>query len=397
MRRSATLVACVLAVATTTAAQPAARRPPAPAPIRPVVVPPLVGLTATGSHVPTRGFVDDVVTTDGGRLVVVITDGAELVEARVLGADGTAQATVPLGAVAPAVRRLYLRGDRLIVVADADEGAPVTAAVLGLDGKVVKQHAAATELFVRAVDGTDALIAVTRAPGKKGVVHKVTVLDLVTGKPVKKRGGQLTLGPDGRDGKLDFTPAYWLDDQTVAVGLKGGVWRKPADQRSPDTDAAYDLIAGRWLRDQPIADVVGHKRRLEVLRTAPAEPVFARVKEDLSAVEVWRDGVPAALALDQPFELYDPTSLGYAWRGDRLWIGLKVDPVNPPAVARKKADPEYLDLFEVDGARAVRRARLLAPRQKLRWGFAGDALWVMDRNVGFDRGSKSVRFFALTR
>ena len=72
-----------------------------------------------------------------------------------------------------------------------------------------------------------------------------------------------------------------------------------------------------------------------------------------------------------------------------------VDPVNPAAVARKKADPEYLDVFELDGSRAVRRARILAVKKKLTWGWAGDTLWVLEKNVGFARGGKALRLFHL--
>ena len=42
------------------------------------------------------------------------------------------------------------------------------------------------------------------------------------------------------------------------------------------------------------------------------------------------------------------------------WLVLKMDPVNAEAVARKKADPEYLDVFRVDGTgKAVRKGRVL--------------------------------------
>jgi hypothetical protein len=64
-------------------------------------------------------------------------------------------------------------------------------------------------------------------------------------------------------------------------------------------------------------------------------------------------------------------------------------------VARKKADAEYLDLFEVDGDHAVRRARIFAPKKKLTWGWFGDALWVLETNVGFGRGGKALRLYRL--
>ena len=99
--------------------------------------------------------------------------------------------------------------------------------------------------------------------------------------------------------------------------------------------------------------------------------------------------------LDPPLATYDPSTARVAMRGDRVWISLVVDPVNPAAVARKKADPEYMDLFEVDGGRAVRKARIFAAKKKLTWGWSGDTLWVLEKNLGFGRGGKALRFYRL--
>src|SRR5207237_2510868 len=90
------------------------------------------------------------------------------------------------------------------------------------------------------------------------------------------------------------------------------------------------------------------------------ERVFVNVPGD-GTLELWRDGAVSAITFDPPLETYDASTARVAMRGDRVWLSLMVDPVNPAAVARKKADPEYFDLFEVDGARAARRGRSYAP------------------------------------
>lgn len=392
------------AVVSTAIAQPAGTRPAPPAPKRPPPPriektpppPPLVGLAAQGAFAPARGFLDDVIATDGARLGVVVTDGASQVEVQVISTvDAGELARFDVAAIAPAVRRFYLLGDDVFVVADADDGVPVAGTLLGKDAKVKKAHKPATDLFVRPVAGQPAVIAYTFDPkARGGVVHQIEAFDLLKGKKLTKKPGRLVLGKDGRDSKLDFTPAYFIEDQTVAVGTRGGVWRKKEDQRSPDTAAAWDLLAGTWVKDEPITDLLGRARQLEVM-TEHRRGLFARMKEDNSTVEVWRDGVARELTLDQPLAVYVAASLAYASRDDKLWLSLMVDPVNAPAVARKKADPEYLDLFEVDGDRAVRKARIHAPKKKLRWGWVGDRLWVMEKNVGFDRGSKLLTLYAL--
>lgn len=358
----------------------------------------VVGLEAKGAFAPERGFIDDVVTADAERLGIVVTDGAEQVEIQIISnQDGGEIARLDVAAVAPAVRRFYLLGDRVFVVGDADDQAKVPAVLIGLDGKVVKAHKPATDHHLIPYAGADAVVSYTLdGKARGGILHQVEAFDLLTGKKLTRKPGRLLVGKDGRDAKLDFEPAYFTDGMTVAVGSRGGVWRKKEDQRSPDTAAAWNLLTGAWIRDEPITDLLGRARHLEVM-TEHRSALFARMKEDHSTVEVWRDGVARAITLDQSLATYDLATLAYGKKGDALWLSLMVDPVNAPAVARKKADPEYLDLFEVTGDRAVRRARIFAPKKKLRWGWVGERLWVMEKNIGFDRGSKLLTLYGQTQ
>jgi hypothetical protein len=388
--------ALTMSIAVVAHAQPAKKpAPKAPPKIEKAAPPPnVVGLEAKGGFAPERGFIDDVVFTDGKRLGIVVTDGAAETEIQVISIEDAGElARVNVAAFAPQVRRFYILGEQLFVVADGEEGTAVTATLVGFDGKVVKTHKAATDHTLMPYNGADAVYTYTRTPQRTGgIVHSVDVFDLLKGKKLTKKPGKLTLGKDGRDAKIDFTPAYFTDGWTVAAGTRGGVWRKKEDSRSPDTAASYNLLTGKWIKDEPIADLLNRAKHLEIM-TEHKVALFARMKDDLSTVEIWRDGVARPVTLDQPLEVYDPASLQYGTAGDKLWISMTVDPVNPAAVQRQKADPEYLDLFEVDGDRAVRRARVLSPKKKLRWGWVGDRLWVMERNIGFDRGSKVLTLY----
>jgi hypothetical protein len=369
----------------------------APAKIMPPAPPAeLVGMTQTGELLPDRGFIDDPVASDGRQLAVIVTDGSALAEVRVLGNDGVSHAKLDLTPISPTVRRMYLLGTRIFIVADDPAGGPVNAALVELGGKVVRRHAKASDIALRQVDGKDVVVAYTRGLTRAGEQHQITLFDPVSAKRVARRGGKLLIGLDGKEAKLDFRVDYWLDDHTVAAGLRGGVWRKREDQRAPDTYAMYDLVTSKWVKDEPIKDLHAHARRLEVLMAHPGERTFVHVPGDGSDLQLWRDGAPTSIALDPPLATYDPATARVVMRGDRAWISLVVDPVNPAAVARKKADAEYLDLFEVDGNRAVRRARILTAKKKLVWGWAGDALWVLEKNVGFGRGGKALRFYRLT-
>lgn len=371
---------------------------PRPGPSKIVPPPPpveLVGLTQTASLTPERGFVDDPIASDGTNLAVIVTDSGSLAELRVLAPDGASRATVNLSTIMPTVRRLYFTGGHIFAVADDPGGGPVTGALIGLDGKVIRRHARATDLTLRTIGGKDTVVAYTRTTAGAGEQHQIALFDPVSAKKIAKRGGKVVLGAGGRDTKLDLRVDYWLDDHTIAVGLHGGKWRKSEDQRSPDTQATYDLVNGKWIKDEPIPNLLAHAQRLEKLVAHSGDRVFVHVPTDGSDLEVWRDGVATPIVLDPPLATYDPASIQWATRGDRVWFSLTVDPVNPAAVARQKADPEYLDLFEVDGSRAVRRARIYAPKKKLAWGWAGETLWVLEKNVGFSRGGKSLRLFRL--
>jgi len=376
----------------------AVAQPKQPAPPKIVKDPPppaLVGLTRAAELRPGRGFIDDAVTVVDGRLLVLARDGAGGIALRSLSAtDGTEVAPVELTTVAPEAVQVTPVGDRLFVVYGAE--GPRPGVLLEATGQVVRVHKPATALAVRTIAGKPAVVAYTHdEQAKAGELHQVQVFDLVSGKKIAKKGGKLVLGTDHRDAKLDFKPIYFVDDLTVAVGVRGGVWRKQENQRSPDTWAAYDLVSNRWVKDEAIADPMGLARRQPVLAAHPGERVFARIAEDLSEVEAWRDGVVTNLQLDQPLEVYDPLSVQYAMRGDRLWVSLTVDPTNAPAVKRQKADPRYLDLFEVDGDRAVRKARILVQKQGVRWGWAGETWWLLEKSAGFSRGGSALQLYRL--
>ena len=119
----------------------------------------VIGLEAKGAFAPERGFIDDVVTADAARLGIVVTDGAAQVEIQIISNQDAGEiARLDVAAVAPAVRRFYLLGDRVFVVGDADDHANVAAALIGLDGKVVKAHKVATDHHLLPYKGADTVV-----------------------------------------------------------------------------------------------------------------------------------------------------------------------------------------------------------------------------------------------
>jgi hypothetical protein len=384
-------------------AKPAlAKRVPAkPSPANPAPV----GLTETFRFAPAAGFVDDPIGTDGTRVAFVVADTAGTAELHVVGLDGVEVAPpIDLAPVTLKPIALAFVGDRVLVIGGETDAQ--MAALIDLDGMDAKGKPLKSRIVYRtptanritALDraGKRVLALYTAEPIKTGIRHTIELRAAETGKRVGKVK-TLDVDGSGANAKLDFRTNHWIAGGTRVVGVKGGTWNKQEDQRSPDVEATYDLVAGKFVSTAAIPDPIAQRKRFNVLAAAGGVDAFARLKEDLSELELWRDGDKTVITLDQPLIYYgDPRrSLDYAPGPNGPWIALQIDPVNVEAVKKQKADVEYWDLYEVDAGKATRRARLPAGGQRLRFGWAGDRLWVVERNVGFDRGGKSLAFYSV--
>ena len=250
---------------------------------------------------------------------------------------------------------------------------------------------------------------------KTGVKHVVELIVLETGKRAAA-GKPFELDKDFHK-KLDFHVNHWSEGWTRVSGLKGGEWNKKDNQRGPDTEATYDLVSGKFVENKAIGNLVEQRKRHLMLADAAGQLDFIRMAWDNSAVHVWSRGMSRAIELDQSIQDYDPKSLQGVVNADgSAWLALKVDPVNAGAVGRKKADPEYLDIFRVNAGetKAVRKARIPAKDLRFKFGViaspgsAGarsdaDAsqrsidsyVWLLERSSGFDRGGRNITLYTI--
>jgi hypothetical protein len=129
------------------------------------------------------------------------------------------------------------------------------------------------------------------------------------------------------------------------------------------------------------------------------ESQFLAVSRDLKSLELLSQERHQPIALAQPFAHYDPKSLQYQATDDGVFFfTLKIDPVNAEAVARKKADPEYLDLYEyrIGDKKATRRARILmTSKRSISWRTTGEYWVLVPRLMGFSRGGKELQIYKL--
>ncbi|HUS29488.1 MAG TPA: hypothetical protein VMZ53_13335 [Kofleriaceae bacterium] len=377
--------------------------PPTPV-TKGAALPQTVGANEIMRLTPPAGFVDDVVAYENQRIAYIVADTSTKAELHVvqLGcakcAEEKKEIVVDLSPVTlrPISLRFVGQG-RIFVVGATEEGKQVGALV-----ELAKSPAApvykvgpAAHINVMKRDSAQRVVAHFADPTKKGVKHHVEVFvlesgkRLITSKPLELEGAH--------DKRIDLTVNHWADGWTRAIGTKGGEWVKKENQRSPDTEAVYDVVAGKYIENKPIGDLFEQRKRFQVLADANGQAEFLRMTPDNQSIQVWRGGAMKTVDLDQPLASYDPKSMqGLVNADGTAWIVLKVDPVNADAVARKKADPEYLDIFKLgaDG-KATRKARILAKGVRHRFGVVGDFFWLLERSTGFDRGGKALIVYSL--
>jgi hypothetical protein len=373
---------------------PAARTVPGKAPMTAINANQIMKLTAE------TGFVDDVLAYDNQRLAYVIADTSTKAELHVvqLGCvkcvEQKQEIIVDLSPVTLRPTSLRLVGQRAFVIGATEDGNQVAALVeLGQkSATAVYKLGPAAHISVITRDGAPRVAVHKTTATKTGTRHDVELVALDTGKRVAA-GKPFELDKDSNK-KLDFRVNHWTDGYTRAVGLKGGEWNKKENVRTPDSEATYDLIGGKIVETKAISDVVEQRKRFQTLADV-GQLDFIRMTWDNSAVQVWHHGVPRTIELDQPLASYDVTSLQGVVNADgSAWVAMEIDPVNAAAVARKKADPEYLDVFKVDAAgKGVRKARVPAKNLRFRFGTFDQYFWLLERSTGFDRGGRSITVY----
>ena len=367
--------------------------------------PPVVGATELVSIEPNTGlFVDDPVTSDAQRLAYVIADDTGKTELHVLTVATNQEAVVDLAPVTHHPAALHLVGDRVFVVGIDDDKPHAALVELAAHGKsrpagtVVYKLGPASQIAVITRAGKTRVALDRDTQTDAGTRHDVELVAIETGRRIAS-ARPFEVDSTGYDKQLDFRVNHWSDGMTLAYGIKGGAWDRKEDQRSPDTEATYDLVTGKIVAKKPIQDLFEQRKRFQVLAAAGGTVDFLRMKWNNSVVEIWHDGVKTDAVLDQPIATYAPKSLeGVVERDGSAWIALAVDPVNPAAVARKKADPEYVDVFHAgsDG-RAERVARVLAPGLHEQFGVMGhDRFWLLERSSGFARGGRKLTLYQLS-
>jgi hypothetical protein len=353
---------------------------------------------------PPEGYFDEAFALEPGgeRLYLVRTDGATFAKLEIVDlATGKTTGSFDLPKGQWAVERLEpLEGGKGVVVISREgtPEAPVLVAAL-IDGagkagaKVGPAHA-----FGRPNAHADMLLAFDRKLGahETDVTYTIAPYKLDTlaplGKPrsYKAVGGELKAPPFRL---LDFVDGYGR-----AVGEIPRAYVKKDDVREPPRMAALDTLTGKVGEEGAISDVMAWAQAGKLRARHPGRAMFAELNQDDAGVDVV-DAMgkkrPAELAV--PFTLYDPKSLTdqEGPEASAFYFGITVDPVNPDAVKRQKADLPMLDVYGSRGEGSPElRGRIFTPRA-VSWRAGYGKLVVLKRFKSFTRGGDELDVYKL--
>jgi hypothetical protein len=366
---------------------------------------PLKPLAPLQALKPADGYFDDAFALDtgGGRLYVIRTDGATFAKLEIVELEtGKTTSSFDLPTGQPAVDRLEPlpdgKGVVLIARAGTLEVPTLTATLIDAAGKVGAKVGPAQD-FGRPTTAPSLLVAFDRKPGAHAgdATYTITPYRLETlapeGKPrvYKTVGGELKTPPFRL---LDFVDGYGQ-----AVGERPRAYDKKSDVRQPPRMATLDTLTGKTGDEAEIADVLAWAQATNLRSRHPGRSVFAELNPDKPGVDVVNAmGQKQAVELAVPFATYEPKSLRdqQGPEAEAFYFTMAVDPVNPEAVKRQKADLPMLDVYGRLSTHElpVMRGRIFMPRE-VTWRAGYGKVVVLKRFKSFTRGGDELDVYRL--
>lgn len=341
-------------------------------------------------------FIDDPIALrdDGKAIAFITTDGATTATLHLadVGGSDVKIAGAPVDAVA-----IHWLGPARVLVVSGQKG-PEAAQVFGAGGPEKQRLGPFGQLALATVDGKRAIVTYTRTE-KKTVEHAIVAYSVDTLKPIKRR----TLREDAegqlKEGASSVKPLWWSNGFTVLSAMRAGEYDKARDMRRPDRYVQLDVFGGKVLSEREISDVLGFAQVSLLRRDAPNQPVIAHFSDDRKQL-LLVDGI-TQYEVKLPRELwkYDATTLAWQTLDDkRVALALTIDPVNPEAVNRKKADVDEIDLYDVDRQThaPTLALRLDGNGRRSAWTIAGGRLLLLRKDKGFDRGGVALELYDLS-
>jgi hypothetical protein len=407
-RASATVFLALLPLVASLAASSALARDKDPRPLEPLSsIKPQEGKPGEGD-----GYFDEVFGVDdaGKQLAVIRGDGATF--SRIETYDLATKPPKLTASFSPPNKNLIMtriellpagKGMVLIGRERPDDSAPLTAFLVDTTGKVSARAGPATAFGRPPDDGTpraSLLVAFDRKLGGRGAeaTYTVTPYTLATLTPA----GKPRVHKTDVAGELKAPPIRLIgfyEGYTRILGEKPGAYDKATDVRQPPKKMVIDALSGKTTTEAEITDPVGWAVTGQLRRDHPGQSLFVDLNQDGSGVDVIDAmGKKLPASLEVPFHLYDPKTLLFEEgpAPNQLTFGIAVDPLNPEAIKRKKAEMPMLDLYAANAADGVVRARgrVFTPRP-VTYRVRAQTLVVLKRFKSFARGGDEFQIFEL--
>jgi hypothetical protein len=358
-----------------------------------------------------KGFFDDAMAIDpqNGLVALIRTDSASFADLEMFDLVKKSKVTsFPLGSAQDIFERIEFTGQGrsvVVVVQDSKTGQRV-AQRFDNEGKPAGLVGPAADIGFATRGNQRLIVKWDRAQNKKGQNQfLISTFDLANLSPVGKTQALPTDGLD-RITKPPLTILSWTDGYTQIFGQEPGGFDKAKDMRIPDRAALFDVLKGDMTWRGDIADVVAWSGVNQLRRRRPGRSVFAEVAEDQSRLDIVNGiGLRAGTKLAVPFEMYDLRSLMESESPSEgsFFFSLTVDPLNPPALEKKKADIPKLDVYRLPipplgsptVAEFVPQLILRAPMddRPVKWMIAGPWIVILRKFKSFARGGEVLEIY----
>jgi hypothetical protein len=361
---------------------------------------------------PAKGFLDDPFAVDGEqeKLAVLRTDSAAfaLVELVDLTTGKTERAFRAGNPQQLFDRLLMVPGGGTVVISRDPGNGKRTAQYFSADGKPAGLAGPATDFGTIGRDGRLLLVGWDRRVAASGETTYTVTQYLLSG--LRRMGGPhvYTAAKDGMMTRPPLKVAGWQDGYAQVMGQRPGGYDKKQDVRQPDRAAVFDLFTGSFVRDSEIGDVLAWAAAADLRRSRPNRTSMAVLNDDQDAVLlVDAYGRRQPLPLEAKVANYVARSLAEQEDGTTgtLYFSLSLDPLNPDALARQKADKPYLDLYRVRHEPSAARgtaapettALLRVPMddRPVSWVVGGRYLALLRKHKSFSRGGTEIEVYRL--
>jgi hypothetical protein len=357
------------------------------------------------SFTPEKGFVDDAMAFDGPgkRFAYIHSDSATFLDIIVIGVGDWKQQlkiSVPGATKVPAALAFSADGTRLVFIwADTRTGKQgLELFDLAKNGKLLKSVKDATKISLVPFRGQQVLSVANEKQDKRGNVRiSVTLHRLKDLKRIKR--AKMKVGVDTRIKRPPLRVLYWERGHLSLVGMRKGKYDRKRDVRLPDIAVRWGLFERKQLWAQEPKDLVKWNRALSFRNTHSGAHRFVHVGESLKTLFlVDRQNQLTSIKTPVKWRLYETRSLKQreSWDGKTLHFSMTIDPVNPEAVARKKADKERADIYHVDASGKIKSiGRIFTGKRRFGWVVGQGRFAYLRKLKGFGRGGKSVEIHAV--